>query len=61
MSYYTFGLQALQNLNQVIEMVALQEMTVGDLWKKLVEYSSERLSRRTWLGFFSWLMTSLST
>jgi len=46
---------------QVIEMVALQEMTVGDLWKKLVEYSSERLSRRTWLGFFSWLMTSLST
>ncbi|CAE6024196.1 unnamed protein product [Arabidopsis arenosa] len=61
MSYYTFGLQALQNLNQVIERVALQEMTVGDLWKKLVEYSSERLSRRTWLGFFSWLMTSLST
>ncbi|XP_010414072.2 PREDICTED: probable poly(ADP-ribose) glycohydrolase 2 [Camelina sativa] len=61
MSYYTFGLQALQNLNQVTERITLEEMTVGDLWKKLVEYSSERLSRKTWLGFFSWLITSLST
>ncbi|CAH8264400.1 unnamed protein product [Arabidopsis lyrata] len=33
-----------------------------ELYKKLVEYSSERLSRRTWLGFFSWLIsTSLSS
>ncbi|ESQ51769.1 hypothetical protein EUTSA_v10016528mg [Eutrema salsugineum] len=60
MSYYTFGLQALQNLNQVIERVALQELTVGDLWSKIMEYSSERLSRRTRLGFFSWLIASLS-
>ncbi|KAL1221179.1 putative poly(ADP-ribose) glycohydrolase 2 [Cardamine amara subsp. amara] len=61
MSYYTFGLQALQNLNQVIERVTLQELTVGDLWNKVAEYSSEKLSRRTRLGFFSWLVTSLST
>ncbi|CAA7041828.1 unnamed protein product [Microthlaspi erraticum] len=53
MSYYTFGLQALQNVNQVIEKVALQELTV--------EYSAERLSGRTKLGFFSWLIASLST
>ncbi|CAH2059872.1 unnamed protein product [Thlaspi arvense] len=55
MSYYTFGLQALRNVNQVMEKVASQKLTVGDLWSKLVEYSSERLSRRTRLGFFSWL------
>uniref|UniRef100_A0A1J3IXG8 poly(ADP-ribose) glycohydrolase n=1 Tax=Noccaea caerulescens TaxID=107243 RepID=A0A1J3IXG8_NOCCA len=61
MSYYTFGLQALQNVNQVIEKVGLQELSVGDLWRKLVEYSAERLSRRTRLGFISWLIASLST
>ncbi|EOA29031.1 hypothetical protein CARUB_v10025285mg [Capsella rubella] len=61
LSYYTFGLQALQNLNQVTERLALQELTVGDLWNILVEYSSERLTRRTRLGFFSWLMTYLSS
>ncbi|CAF1865740.1 BnaCnng33150D [Brassica napus] len=60
MSYYTFGLQALQNVNQVIERIGLQEMKVGELWSKLVEYSAERLSRSTRLGFFSWFMASLS-
>ncbi|KFK31175.1 hypothetical protein AALP_AA6G078700 [Arabis alpina] len=60
MSYYTFGLQSLQNTNQVIERVAMQELTVGDLWSKIVEYSEERVIRRTGLGFFSWLITSLS-
>ncbi|CAN8315610.1 unnamed protein product [Cochlearia groenlandica] len=61
MSYYTFGLQALQNVNQVIERIASRELTVGDLWSKIAEYSSERLNRRTRLGFFSWIITSLST
>ncbi|WZY90150.1 hypothetical protein YC2023_046885 [Brassica napus] len=61
MSYYTFGLQALQNVSQVVERIGLQEMNVGELWSKLVEYSTERLSRRTKLGFFSWLITSLSS
>ncbi|XP_048609980.1 probable poly(ADP-ribose) glycohydrolase 2 isoform X2 [Brassica napus] len=60
MSYYTFGLQALQNVNQVVERIGLQEMNVGELWSKLVEYSTERFSRRTKLGFFSWLITSHS-
>ncbi|KAJ4903355.1 putative poly(ADP-ribose) glycohydrolase 2 [Raphanus sativus] len=60
MSCYTFGLQALQNVNQVIEKISFQEMNVGELWSKLVEYSTERFSRRTKLGFFSWLITSLS-
>lgn len=61
MSYYTFGLQALQNVSQVVERIGLQEMNVGELWSKLVEYSTERFSRRTKLGFFSWLITSLSS
>ncbi|KAL0740706.1 hypothetical protein Bca4012_082219 [Brassica carinata] len=42
LSYYTFGLQALQNVNQVVERISLQEMNVGELWSKLVEYSAER-------------------
>ncbi|VVB07465.1 unnamed protein product [Arabis nemorensis] len=60
MSYYTFGLQSLQNINQVIERVTMQELTVGDLWNKVVEYCEERFIRKTRLGFFSWLITSLS-
>ncbi|KAJ4903394.1 putative poly(ADP-ribose) glycohydrolase 2 [Raphanus sativus] len=60
-SYYTFGLQVLQNVDQVIERIGLQEMKVGELWSKLVEYSAERSSRRTRLGFFSWLTSSLSS
>ncbi|CDY19116.1 BnaA04g18560D [Brassica napus] len=60
MSYYTFGLQALQNVNQVVERIGLQEMNVGELWSKLVEYSAERLSRSTRLGLFPWFMASLS-
>ncbi|CAH8320107.1 unnamed protein product [Eruca vesicaria subsp. sativa] len=60
MSYYTFGLQALQNVNQVIEGISLQEMNVGELWNKLVEYSAERFGRRTTLGFFSWFTSSIS-
>ncbi|KAF8108704.1 hypothetical protein N665_0104s0030 [Sinapis alba] len=60
MSYYTFGLQALQNINQVTERIGLQDqMNVGELWNKLVEYSAERFSRRTRLGFFSWLTSSV--
>ncbi|KAG2308697.1 hypothetical protein Bca52824_028445 [Brassica carinata] len=59
-SCHTNGLQALQNVNQVVERISLEEMNVGELWSKLVEYSAERFSRRTKLGFFSWLITSLS-
>ena len=37
----------------LIKRIGLQEMNVGELWNKLVEYSAERrLSRRTRLGFF---------
>ncbi|CAD5320080.1 unnamed protein product [Arabidopsis thaliana] len=42
MSYYTFGFEALQNLNQVTELVVSKGWTVGDLWKKLVKYSNQR-------------------
>ncbi|XP_024004108.1 poly(ADP-ribose) glycohydrolase 1 [Eutrema salsugineum] len=60
MSYYTFGFEALHNLNQVTEMVISKGWTVGDLWKKLVEYSNQRLRsskkrREPKLGFFDWL------
>ncbi|XP_010522255.1 PREDICTED: probable poly(ADP-ribose) glycohydrolase 2 [Tarenaya hassleriana] len=60
LSYYTFELEALQNLDQVTKWIGSQEWTVGDLWSKLVEYSSEKLSERTRAGLFSWLIPSLS-
>ncbi|KAL0670878.1 hypothetical protein Bca4012_033582 [Brassica carinata] len=61
MLYFTFGLQALQNLNQVIKRFGLQEMNVGELWNKLVEYSAERFSaEEQGLASFSCLTSSLS-
>lgn len=54
--YYTFGLAALQRLEQVSEWISLQGWTVGDLWNMLVEYSSQRLNGETHVGFFSWLL-----
>ncbi|XP_010522254.1 PREDICTED: probable poly(ADP-ribose) glycohydrolase 2 [Tarenaya hassleriana] len=60
MSYYTFGLEALQNLDQVTKWIASQKWTVGYLWSKLVEHTSERLNGRTQASLFSWLIPSCS-
>lgn len=65
MSYYTFGLEALHNLNQVTELVISKGWTVGDVWKKLVEYSNQRLRgskkrRETKVGLFDWLISTSS-
>ncbi|KAL1221177.1 putative poly(ADP-ribose) glycohydrolase 2 [Cardamine amara subsp. amara] len=61
MSYYTFGFEALHNLNQVTELVLSKGWTVGDLWKKLVKYSNERLRskkrKESKLGLFDWLIS----
>jgi poly(ADP-ribose) glycohydrolase len=61
MSYYTFGFEALQNLNQVTELVVSKGWTVGDLWKKLVKYSNQRLKikkrREPNVGLFDWLIS----
>ncbi|KAJ0034416.1 hypothetical protein Pint_26034 [Pistacia integerrima] len=51
MSYYTFGVEALQNLGQVTQWILSHEWTVGDLWNMMVEYSSQRLNGQTNLGF----------
>ncbi|XP_033517496.1 poly(ADP-ribose) glycohydrolase 1-like isoform X2 [Nicotiana tomentosiformis] len=48
--YYTFGLEALQMLDQ---------WTVGELWNVLVEYSSQRSRGETRVGFFNWILPSL--
>ncbi|KAK3444344.1 hypothetical protein EUGRSUZ_A00416 [Eucalyptus grandis] len=60
MSYYTFGTEALQNLRQVSQWILLHGWTVGDLWNMLVEYSSQRLKRETKLGFFAWLLPTVT-
>ncbi|KAL0722102.1 hypothetical protein Bca4012_036701 [Brassica carinata] len=65
MSYYTFGFDALHNLNQVTELVIAKGWTVGDVWKKLVEYSNQRLRsskkrREPKVGLFDWLISTSS-
>lgn len=60
-SYYTFRVEALETLDQVTQWIRSHEWTVGELWNMLVDYSSQRLKGETNLGFFSWLLPSLST
>ncbi|GFY81260.1 poly (ADP-ribose) glycohydrolase [Actinidia rufa] len=60
-SYYTFGVEALDTLDQVTQWILSHEWTVGELWNMLVDYSSQRLTGETNLGFFRWLLPSLST
>ncbi|PSS35766.1 Poly(ADP-ribose) glycohydrolase [Actinidia chinensis var. chinensis] len=60
-SYYTFGVGALDTLDQVTQWILSHEWTVGELWNMLVDYSSQRLTGETNLGFFRWLLPSLST
>ncbi|XP_038711259.1 poly(ADP-ribose) glycohydrolase 1-like isoform X1 [Tripterygium wilfordii] len=57
-SYYTFGIEALQHLDQVTQWILSHEWTVGDLWNMLVEYSSQVLNGETTLGFLTWLLPS---
>ncbi|XP_017241973.1 poly(ADP-ribose) glycohydrolase 1 isoform X1 [Daucus carota subsp. sativus] len=58
-SYYTFGIDKLQSLDQVTRWIMSQKWTVGDLWNMLIEYSSQKLQRETKVGFCSWLLPSL--
>ncbi|CAH8382027.1 unnamed protein product [Eruca vesicaria subsp. sativa] len=60
-SYYTFGAEALENLDQVTKWILSHDWTVGDLWNMVLEYSAQRLCKQTNLGFFSWLLPSLDT
>lgn len=59
--YYTFGIDALQNLDQITQWILSHEWTVGDLRNMMVEYSSQRLNGQTDLGFFAWLLPSLTS
>ncbi|KAL9251572.1 Poly(ADP-ribose) glycohydrolase 1-like protein [Drosera capensis] len=59
-SYYTFQLESLRNLDQVTEWILSHNWTVGDLWSLLVKYSSKQSHGETGLCFFSWLLPSLS-
>ncbi|KAK6772932.1 hypothetical protein RDI58_028170 [Solanum bulbocastanum] len=59
--YYTFGLEALQMLEQVIQWIVSHKWTAGELWNVLVEYSSQRSREKTRVGFFNWLIPSLSS
>ncbi|XP_041013592.1 poly(ADP-ribose) glycohydrolase 1 isoform X1 [Juglans microcarpa x Juglans regia] len=58
-SYYTFGLKALQNLDQVTRWILSHQWTVGDLWNMLVDYSYQKYNGQTSVGFFTWLLPSL--
>uniref|UniRef100_A0A2P2KS05 PolyADP-ribose glycohydrolase 1-like isoform X2 n=1 Tax=Rhizophora mucronata TaxID=61149 RepID=A0A2P2KS05_RHIMU len=54
--YYTFGIEALQNLDQVSQWILSHGWTVGELWNMLLAYSSQRCSQETNMGFFTWLL-----
>ncbi|KAM4113533.1 hypothetical protein ACJW30_04G002500 [Castanea mollissima] len=58
-SYYTFGLDELQKLDQVTRWILSQKWTVGELWHMLVEYSYQKYKGQTDVGFFTWLLPSL--
>ncbi|MED6146431.1 hypothetical protein PIB30_034452 [Stylosanthes scabra] len=58
-AYYTFGLEALQNLEEVASWILSQKWTVGDLWNMLIEYSTKRSKGETTVGFLRWLLPSL--
>jgi len=44
---------------QVAQWILSQGWTVGDLWNKLVEYSTSRSKGETKVGFFRWLLPSI--
>ncbi|CAJ1926507.1 unnamed protein product [Sphenostylis stenocarpa] len=58
-AYYTFGLEALQSLDEVAHWILSQRWTVGDLWNMLVEYSTNRSKGETHVGFLQWLLPSI--
>ncbi|VFR00207.1 unnamed protein product [Cuscuta campestris] len=58
-SYYTFDLEALQLLNQVVQWIINHKWTVGDLWDMVVDHSLQKVRGETRLGFFSWLLPSM--
>ncbi|XP_004304700.1 PREDICTED: poly(ADP-ribose) glycohydrolase 1-like [Fragaria vesca subsp. vesca] len=58
-SYYTSGMKALENLDQVSRWIQQHQWTVGDLWDLLVDYSLQRWKGETNEGFFTWLLPSL--
>ncbi|XP_059448050.1 poly(ADP-ribose) glycohydrolase 1-like isoform X2 [Corylus avellana] len=60
-SYYTFNLEALQNLDQVTRWILSHEWTVGDLSNMLDEYSCQKYKGQTNVGFLTWLLPSLSS
>lgn len=58
-AYYTFGLEALQSLDEVAHWILSQRWTVGDLWNMLIEYSINRSKGETNVGFLQWLLPSI--
>ncbi|KAK7253129.1 hypothetical protein RIF29_37582 [Crotalaria pallida] len=59
MEYYTFGLRALHNLDEVVDWILSQKWTVGELWNMLIEYSKRRSKGETNIGFLRWLLPSV--
>ncbi|RZC47964.1 hypothetical protein C5167_040917 [Papaver somniferum] len=58
-SYYTFGEEPLQSLEQVSHWILSHGWTVGELWNMLAEYSTQRVNGETRMGFLSWLLPIL--
>ncbi|PWA89685.1 poly (ADP-ribose) glycohydrolase [Artemisia annua] len=59
--YHTFGLEALQSLDQVTKWITSNGWSVSDLWNMIVDYSSQRSKKKTKVGFFTWLLPRCSS
>ncbi|KAK9664933.1 hypothetical protein RND81_14G078300 [Saponaria officinalis] len=55
-SYYTFELEKLLNLDQVCEWILAHKWTVGELWTMLVDYCTKLRKGETKRGFLLWLV-----
>ncbi|XP_078169989.1 poly(ADP-ribose) glycohydrolase 1-like [Carex rostrata] len=58
--YYTFNEGSMKRSEQVIEYITNKKWNVGDLWKKLVDYTSRKLDEKTTLDLFSWIQSGNS-
>ncbi|KAL5990731.1 hypothetical protein ACLOJK_011635 [Asimina triloba] len=54
--YFTVNNTALRRLEEVSQWIMSQGWSVGGLWKKLLEYSSQRSKGKKDAGLFSWLL-----
>eukprot|EP01018_Ginkgo_biloba_P015019 Gb_38251 [translate_table: standard] len=57
--YFTFGEEFSERLKEFSVWILQHSWTVGELWDMLIQYSSQRLQRKTHCSFFQWVLPHL--